>query len=124
MNIKRFVVPCLALLIATFASTSISAEHHQMKRDSMSLGEVTFSISCSKQSNAEFNTALAMMHSFWYPQARRAFQVISKNEPDCAMAYWGVAISYFQQIWSKPLREENLKAIELLEKADPTGQKT
>jgi tetratricopeptide (TPR) repeat protein len=34
-----------------------------------------------------------MLHSFWFPQTTRAFTGISQAEPDCAMAFWGIAMS-------------------------------
>jgi hypothetical protein len=34
-----------------------------------------------------------MLHSFWYPQGFNAFAEITKSDPACAMAYWGMAMS-------------------------------
>jgi tetratricopeptide (TPR) repeat protein len=57
------------------------------------LGNVNFPISCDAKVQPEFNRALAMMHNFWFPQALDAFADIAKAQPDCAMAYWGIAMS-------------------------------
>ena len=57
------------------------------------LGEVRLSISCSPAAQQQFNRAVAMLHSFFFPETVKAFTAIAEKEPTCAMAYWGVAIS-------------------------------
>jgi hypothetical protein len=41
-----------------------------------------------------FDRALALLHNFWYARALARFQEIQKADPDCAMAYWGAAMTY------------------------------
>ena len=62
-------------------------------QESESLGRVDFPISCSAAQQQPFNRAMAMLQSFWFPQAPKAFAAITEAEPDCAIAYWGMAIS-------------------------------
>ena len=57
------------------------------------LGEVDFPISCSPAAQQQFNRAVAMQHSFFFPETVKAFSAIAEKEPSCAMAYWGIAIS-------------------------------
>src|SRR5437868_11706972 len=57
------------------------------------LGEVNFPISCSPAAQAQFNRAVALLHSFFFPETVKAFTAIAEKEPSCAMAYWGIAIS-------------------------------
>ena len=57
------------------------------------LGDVNFPISCSASAQTQFNRAVAMLHSFFFPETVKAFTAITRQEPSCAMAYWGVAIS-------------------------------
>jgi len=57
------------------------------------LGNVNFPISCSAEAQAPFDRAVAMLHNFWFPQALNAFAEVAKAYPDCAMAYWGIAMS-------------------------------
>ena len=57
------------------------------------LGKVDFPVSCTPEAQAQFNRAVAMLHSFWFPQAPKAFAAVSETDPDCAMAHWGIAIS-------------------------------
>ena len=56
-------------------------------------GEVNFPISCSAAAQTQFNRAVAMLHSFFFPETVKAFTALAQQEPACAMAYWGIAIS-------------------------------
>src|SRR5215472_2474551 len=56
-------------------------------------GEVKFPISCSAAAQTQFNRAVAMLHSFFFPETVKAFTALAQQEPSCAMAYWGIAIS-------------------------------
>ena len=66
------------------------------------LGHVSFPISCSPAVQQQFNRGVALLHSFAYTTAKDAFQRIGKLDARCAMAHWGVAISYFHQLWDPP----------------------
>jgi hypothetical protein len=60
------------------------------------LGKVHFLVSCSPAAQAQFDRAMALLHSFFYPETVKAFTDISQTEPGCAMAYWGLAMSIRQ----------------------------
>ena len=66
------------------------------------LGTVSFSVSCSPAAQAQFNRGVALLHDFWYAEARPQFERIAQDDPSCAMAHWGIAMSVFQQIWDRP----------------------
>src|SRR5271168_4392818 len=66
------------------------------------LGEVSFSVSCSASARAPFSRGVALLHDFWYDEARPQFERIAKADPACAMAHWGIAMSVFHQIWGRP----------------------
>jgi tetratricopeptide (TPR) repeat protein len=70
------------------------------------LGAVSFETSCSEKVREEFNQALALLHSFEYDEAEKAFAAIISKEPACAMAYWGVAMSNFHPLWAPPNKED------------------
>jgi peroxiredoxin len=38
-----------------------------------------------------FDQGITLLHSFWFYEAERAFRWSVKLDPDCAMAYWGLA---------------------------------
>ena len=66
------------------------------------LGTVSFPVTCATSSQAPFNRGVALLHDFWYREARSQFDRLAKSDPDCAMAHWGVAMSVFHQIWGRP----------------------
>jgi tetratricopeptide (TPR) repeat protein len=66
------------------------------------LGTVSFEVSCASAEQVSFNRGVALLHDFWYQEARRQFEEIAKADPSCAMAHWGVAMSLFHQIWDRP----------------------
>ena len=84
-----------AFTLGLFSSGANAAAPH----DDHSLGHVEFPISCSEPAQQSFNRAIALLHHMTYPQAREAFVEITKTEPECAMAHWGVAMTLFQPLW-------------------------
>ena len=67
------------------------------------LGTVWFPVSCKPAVQAEFNRAVALLHSFAYTAAREAFNTVAEHDPGCAMAHWGIAMTYFHQLWEPPI---------------------
>ena len=57
------------------------------------LGRVLFKTSCSADAQKEFERALAMLHSFYFPETIKAFAAIPDTDPSCAIAYWGIGIN-------------------------------
>jgi tetratricopeptide (TPR) repeat protein len=80
--------------------------------------QVHFEISCGARIQRLFNGATVRLHSMGYFEAERAYKAIAEIEPDCAMAYWGVAMSRLKRpIAITPLPEDLLAAREALERA-------
>ena len=73
------------------------------------LGEVSFPISCSPAAQQQFNRGVALLHTFFYPETAKAFTAIAEQEPACAMAYWGVAISQRPNPLAGPFADDVLK---------------
>jgi tetratricopeptide (TPR) repeat protein len=63
------------------------------------LGRVSFATSCAPEEEASFDRAVALLHSFAYAASRRAFVEIAARDPHCAMAYWGIAMTRYHQLW-------------------------
>ncbi|HYC63184.1 MAG TPA: hypothetical protein VEC14_00520 [Reyranellaceae bacterium] len=57
------------------------------------LGKVTFETSCSPEAQAAFNRGMLFQHSFWYRASQRSFENALKADPQCGIAYWGIALS-------------------------------
>ncbi len=66
------------------------------------LGTVSFPVSCAPTVQASFNRGVALLHDFWYEEAKPQFERILKSDPGCSMAHWGIAMSVFHQIWDRP----------------------
>jgi len=66
------------------------------------LGTVSFPTSCKPAVQQEFNRAVALLHSFAYKAAEEAFQDVSQQDPHCATAHWGSAMTHFHQLWDLP----------------------
>ncbi len=71
-------------------------------------GSVKFNVSAPAELRKDFNQAIAMLHSFEYEEAEKAFASVIEKDPSCAMAYWGVAMSNFHPLWEPP-KPDDLK---------------
>lgn len=66
------------------------------------LGTVSFPVSCQPAVQADFNRAVALLHSFAYEAADKAFGQVVQADPQCAMAHWGRAMTHYHQLWDVP----------------------
>jgi tetratricopeptide (TPR) repeat protein len=96
---RWLLFPSLLLLFSRFAAPQETHDHGAPEK----LGTVNFSTSCKSEVQAEFNRAVALLHSFAYSTAKNAFRDVSARDPQCAMAHWGIAMSQFYQLWDPPL---------------------
>jgi tetratricopeptide (TPR) repeat protein len=74
--------------------------------DLRKVGSVSFPISCGKPLQKDFDDAVALLHSFFYDEARRRFVALTEKAPDCAIAQWGVAMTLYHPIWTPPTPAE------------------
>jgi hypothetical protein len=70
------------------------------------LGTIAFPISCAPAVQQPFNRAVALLHSFAYGPAQKAFRDVAEKDPRCAMAHWGLAMTYFHPVWQPALPPE------------------
>jgi tetratricopeptide (TPR) repeat protein len=75
---------------------------HEEGRPSEQLGHVHFPISCSAAAQQQFDRAVALLHSFWYEEAVKAFTEVTQTDAHCAMGYWGIAMSLWYPLWYPP----------------------
>jgi len=92
----------LLLFFSPFATAQEQHSHHPPAK----LGTVSFSISCAPAVQQQFNRGVALLHSFAYTAANDAFQNVATLDPQCAMAHWGAAMTYFHQLWDPPVPPE------------------
>jgi tetratricopeptide (TPR) repeat protein len=87
-------------------------------------GSVEFETSCSDQGKKNFNLAMALLHSFEYDEAEKVFAKTISQDPGCAMAYWGVAMSNYHPLWSPPTQPELEKGAKAIAIAQSLSQKS
>src|SRR5271154_4065727 len=98
---------CAALLTncthAQSAAPMSGMDHHDHHdADSEQLGQVSFPTSCAARSTVPMERGIALLHSFGYTEAQMQFEAIAKDDPACAMAHWGIAMTQFQELWGAP----------------------
>lgn len=92
--------------------------------DDKGVGKVSFIISGDDSLTKQFNFAVALLHSFEYDEAEKAFAKIIQYDPHCAMAYWGVAMCNFHPLWTPPEIPELTKGKKALDIARSIEPKT
>ena len=96
--------------------------HHEVTAEQ--LGSVSFPTSCSSTVQEQFERGLAWLYSFEYEQAEIDFRQVATTNPECAMAYWGQAMSLFHQLWDRPSKTDIAKGAALLDQARKLQPKT
>lgn len=142
MHMKKTITPQQTLLITLLAFFSCSDENTgpslqaiqeiDLKRGQLiscspeekQFGSVAFAISGSKKVKEDFNLAVKILHSFEYDEAEKVFAKIIDEEPGCAMAYWGVAMSNFHPLWTAPTEAELQKGSKAVKIAQSIKQKS
>src|SRR5437016_4526196 len=113
------VSPSLAaIVVAGIVAASVVADEPEK------IGQVRFAVSCRADVQKPFERAVALLHSFWYLEAAKAFTAVAQADPDCAIAYWGLAMSNWTQIWSPPPPAALKRGWEAVEKAKAASAKT
>jgi hypothetical protein len=118
------VIPSIALVFALSYLPAARAETGDKSVSSAKASEVDFPISCGAAAQKQFNEAVWILHSFWYDEAVKAFTAVTEIEPDCAMGYWGVAMSHWYPLWYPPNAAALKAGSEAVDKAVAAKPKT
>ncbi len=109
------------LLFVPFSTAQETHSHPAPEK----LGKVSFPISCSPAVQEPFNRAVALLHSFAYTAAENQFEVVAEADPQCAMAHWGIAMTYFHQLWEPPLAPATIPAAQKeIQRAQQIGSRS
>lgn len=87
-------------------------------------GKVDFDMTCDETSRDDFNLALGLLHSFEYDESEKVFAKIIDKNPNCAMAYWGVAMCNFHALWTPPTEAEFIKGSKAIQIAKTIAGKS
>jgi len=116
---------CVLAVLAFAGAPAVPAadEHrHSMAQEGL-IGHVHFPVSC--RGSQAFDRATTLLHSFWYEKAQAAFAEIARHDSDCAMAYWGQAISLWHPLWpDRPDKATLARGRALLAQARSAKQQT
>jgi len=121
IRLKLSACLLLCALPAFALDDDMQAHHHDANEK---LGKVSFPISCAPGSQAAFERGVALLHSFGYEEAEEQFTQITKKDPGCAMAHWGVAMSLFHEIWERPEDKTLQRGHGEIAAAEKAGAKT
>jgi hypothetical protein len=123
MKLKNLIL--ISTLLLTGLLTTTAQETHTHKHEmGEQVGQVNFKVSCSPKVQSQFNRAVAWLHSFEYEEAEKAFESIAVVDPQCGMAYWGVAMSNYHPLWTPPTPDELKKGVTAVDRANAAGAKT
>ena len=117
---KRFVMTTAlaAVLCAPLAAFGQHEEHGgAISADQIGSASVRFDSSCAPAVRDDVNKAVALYHSFWFPEAIKMFESIAQRDSGCALAFWGIAMSQ----WGNPYA--GLKSAEIVQRGKATVDK-
>ncbi len=109
MKISTYIYIIAAFLLGLNVAIAEDAKDSQTAQGS--LGVVEFETSCSEAVSDDFNRGVALLHHMMYKQAEQVFTEISEKDPECAMAYWGLAMTQLHPLWAPPSKEELAKGL-------------
>jgi hypothetical protein len=107
----------LVVLLSAAAVTAQTAA-----TDADQIGQVHFPTSCSAEAQVHFDRAVALLHSFWFPEALKAFHTVLETDSSCAMGYWGIAVSLLgNPLAGAPTSQALQEGASILREAKPVG---
>jgi tetratricopeptide (TPR) repeat protein len=112
---RTFVL--VGLACSLLASGDVKSATAPEPGDLRGVGKVTFPITCVPDVQSDFARGVALLHSFFYEEARRVFTSVAERDPKCAMAQWGIAMTWWHPIWTPPTPDEMRAGKAAIEKA-------
>src|ERR1043166_565750 len=114
-----------AAVIATTAALALPGAPAPAEQSAdQQLGRVHFPTSCNETAQRRFDRAMRYQHSFWYKASRDIFEETLKADPECGIAYWGIALSLWNNPHFAPPAPNLAPALAAIEKAKAVGAKS
>ncbi len=98
----RITILFASLLYLLFGPGATTRDGLAWQGPTPQVGQVHFPTSCAADAQPSMETGVALLHSFQYLQADQTFSEAAKRDPKCAIAYWGKAMSHYEQLWEFP----------------------
>src|SRR5260370_40437802 len=83
----RLTIIAVAAVAGAFGQPAVAAAPPQ------DLGKVHFETSCKPDAQQHFDQGMLYQHSFWYRASQKSFEEALKVDYECAISYWGIALS-------------------------------
>lgn len=107
------------------ASHEASLAEVQTDTSGEQLGTVRIPVSCQETAIQHMERGVALLHHMTYEGAMTAFTTAIEADPECAMGYWGQAMTFIHPLWSDPPTETDFnRGKALVNKANTRGHKT
>ncbi len=114
-----------SFLLVSLLALAVPAVAHDDADQKGIVGKVTFPTSCDAKVQPLFERGVAMLHSYWFPEAAKTFAAVLNQDPTCAIAYWGQAVTLLDNSLAAPPSSKNVaEAKAALDKARAIGAKT
>src|SRR5687768_3621261 len=128
-TMKLGAIAITLLMLGGWATTAVGQHLHHghptpAQAGADKIGQVSFPISCAPAAQKPFERAVALLHSFWYLEAVKGFTEVTQIDPQCAIGYWGIAMSNWTQIWSPPQPAGLKRGWDAVEKAKTASAKS
>jgi hypothetical protein len=119
----RFRLFC-SVVAALGLATPATAHETGDRAGADAAGSVHFPVSCAAAVQPQFDHAVALLHSFWYEEAVKAFGAVAAADRSCAMAQWGIAMSWWYPLWYPPSEKALWAGSSAAAQAQTLGAKT
>src|SRR5262245_50546331 len=120
--IRSSLATALAAIVAAGLSSAQSA--FGQDESDQRLGTVHFATSCNEAAQRRFDRGMRYQHSFWYRQSKTIFEEVLNADAECAIAYWGIALSLLYNPHAPPPPESLPLGLAALQKGKTLGAKT
>jgi tetratricopeptide (TPR) repeat protein len=118
---SSFAVAIGATIAAGF---SVALPAFGQEETDQRLGTVHFATSCNETAQRRFDRGLRYQHSFWYTSSREIFEEALKADPECGIAYWGIALSLLNNPHNPPPAPNLPLGLAAIQKGKAVGAKT
>jgi tetratricopeptide (TPR) repeat protein len=121
-NVMREFLSAAAIVMVTMlgpCTPGMAEENADQK-----LGTVHFATSCNETAQRRFDRAMRYQHSFWYAESKEIYQEAITADPECAIAYWGIALSLLGNPHGAIPAPNLPLGLAAIEKAKAVGAKT
>jgi hypothetical protein len=122
-GMRAGLLPALALVAGSTLAQDPDAHAHA--EAAAGAGQVDFPVSCTPEAQRRFNTAVALLYSFYWERIDAAVDDVLAADPACAMAHWARAVgSLDNALGSPPTPAQEQKGWSAVQAAQALGAAT